>query len=405
MAGTLDMFPTENVVLHKQNGELCDITALVGRDTFQSDDVSVVIEEGDIFERSLPNGAKEYYRVTDSGFVKGDSWGIPDHYQTRVEKISKHEAGKTLSRDSIVERPHKLFISHSSKDKEYMEAFVEMLEDIGMPDGSFICTSVPGHGIPGDTNIFDWLREQFLSYSLRMVFVLSKNYYASAASLNEMGAAWVTKATDTLLLLPGFTFNEISGCVDSRQIGISFDADEAELKHRLNEFKDTLVAEHSLPAISQARWERHRDKFIESVLNLASKQNGEEIDSSVGEGTQQYVATVGIKNPSSIPLEPAFLLVYAASDGGRILRTSTLGSPPQVSTAGKQFMADNSHRESARWQEALDQLVVWGWVKAVGSKGEIFELTGTGYENADWLKDEMDIDTDKDPIEQLKEFE
>ena len=38
-------------------------------------------------------------------------------------------------------------------------------------------------------------------------------------------------------------------------------------------------------------------------------------------------------------------------------------------------MADNSKRESARWEEALDRLIEWGWVKAVGYKGEIFELT------------------------------
>ena len=49
-------------------------------------------------------------------------------------------------------------------------------------------------------------------------------------------------------------------------------------------------------------------------------------------------------------------------------------------------MADNSKRESARWEEALDRLIEWGWVKAVGYKGEIFELTGTGYSKADWLK-------------------
>jgi hypothetical protein len=69
------------------------------------------------------------------------------------------------------------------------------------------------------------------------MFALSHNYYASAASLNEMGAAWVTKASDTLLLLPGFKFSEIEGCVDPREMGISFGMDDSELKHRLNGFK------------------------------------------------------------------------------------------------------------------------------------------------------------------------
>ena len=51
------------------------------------------------------------------------------------------------------------------------------------------------------------------------------------------------------------------------------------------------------------------------------------------------------------------------------------------------------------------QLIEWGWVKAVGYKGEIFELTGTGYSKADWLKNNMAIDTSKEPLDELKEFE
>ena len=106
-----------------------------------------------------------------------------------------------------------------------------------------------------------------------------------------------------------------------------------------------------------------------------------------------------------IPVDSAFLLVYAAEGNGQILRLSALGTPIQISAAGRQFMAEHSQRESARWQEALDKLLDWGWVKAVGNKGRVFELTGTGYKKADWLKEEMKIDTDVDPLEELKYFE
>ena len=116
-------------------------------------------------------------------------------------------------------------------------------------------------------------------------------------------------------------------------------------------------------------------------------------------------SVVGQDDVGNIPVESAFLLVYAADGDGQILKTQTLSSPTQVFTSGKQFMADNSKRESARWIEALDRLIEWGWVKAVGYKGEIFELTGTGYSKADWLKDGMGIDTSKDPLDELKEFE
>lgn len=55
--------------------------------------------------------------------------------------------------------------------------------------------------------------------------------------------------------------------------------------------------------------------------------------------------------------------------------------------------------------DALDMLITWGWVKSVGQKGGVYEVTGTGYTKADWLKDGMCIDTSKDPLEELKQFE
>ena len=39
-------------------------------------------------------------------------------------------------------KPHKLFISHSSKDAEYMKAFVDLLVAIGVHKNQITCTSV-----------------------------------------------------------------------------------------------------------------------------------------------------------------------------------------------------------------------------------------------------------------------
>lgn len=400
MGNMLSGFPTETLILHKKSGEVHNVTALVDNDTIHSDNVDIIVEEGDIYERTHPNGAKEYFRVLDRGFYRGFH-DIPDNYQSKVEKIEKSIAERKINEPDVKQKPHKLFISHSSKDKEYMEALAEMLEDIGMPDGAFVCTSVSGHGIPGGAKIFDWLKDQFLMCDLRVVFALSHNYYNSAASLNEMGAAWVTKTADTLLLLPGFGFDDIQGCVDPREMGISFEMDDAELQHRLNEFKDMLISEHNLPSITQARWERHRNKFIKRVRDIAAVEETEEINMEEG---RRYISTLGADDVGVIPIDSAFLLVYAAAGNGQITSISTLGNPPQITADGKQFMADNSRRESARWQEALDRLVSWGWVKEVGLSGQIFELTGTGYAKADWLKEGMQIDTDIEPLEELKEF-
>lgn len=47
----------------------------------------MIIEEGDIFEITLFNGAKENYEVFDRGFYKG-MHGISDHYQASVRKTT-----------------------------------------------------------------------------------------------------------------------------------------------------------------------------------------------------------------------------------------------------------------------------------------------------------------------------
>ena len=332
----------------------------------------------------------------DLDFIK-DAKTLRSRLIMELEKVTEDE--------EVEEKQHRLFISHASRDAEYLVALTEMLEDVGMPDGSFVCTSVPGHGIPGGARIYDWLRDQFLTCDLRVLYALSENYYQSAACLNEMGAAWVTKATSTTLLLPGFGFGDIRGCVDSQEMGISFAMNDDELKHRLNELKDKLFEEHGLTQISQTRWERHRDKFIRTVREIAENKAKETAAEEADSGEEDHTPIVGVNNVGNIPVDVAFLLVYAAAGNGQIVRVQALGASPQISASGKQFMKDQSHKESARWQEALDTLINWGWVKATGRKGQAFELTRTGYKKAEWLKDGMQINTDNEPLVELEGLE
>ena len=60
---------------------------------------------------------------------------------------------------------------------------------------------------------------------------------------------------------------------------------------------------------------------------------------------------------------------------------------------------------SRELRPSLDSLIKWGWVKSVGRKDDVYELTGTGYKKADWLKDGMGINTDNDPLDELKEYD
>lgn len=303
--GMLNRFPTEILVLHKQSGETCDVKALIdpkGSEVF-IDDASVVIEEDDYFQRNLSNGAVEFYLVTERGFTKGMGT-ISDHYQTKVKKIKEPPAFDRISS----EKPRLIFISHSTKDKPYTKAFVDLLEGIGLDDEQIVCSSYPGLGVPLDAPVFDWLVSRFQDYDLHVLYFLSHNYYNSAASLNEMGAAWAMKHRWTAVLLPGFGFSDIDGCVDPRQISIKIDGDREELKVRLFELKQNLVAEFGLKDISPIKWERVRNQF----LNTVDEIEVEEIDEPAPESR-----TVEID--SSVSIFACVMLMYAAEGDGRIM--------------------------------------------------------------------------------------
>ncbi|MCI8347780.1 MAG: hypothetical protein HFJ12_07580 [Bacilli bacterium] len=49
---------------------------------------------------------------------------------------------------------YKLFISHSSKDKNIVEAFVDFMYKVGLTEKDIVCTSVAGTHIPIRKDIY-----------------------------------------------------------------------------------------------------------------------------------------------------------------------------------------------------------------------------------------------------------
>lgn len=49
MKNLLSGFPAETLILHKKSGETQTVPALVDDDTIYSDDIDIIIEEGDIY--------------------------------------------------------------------------------------------------------------------------------------------------------------------------------------------------------------------------------------------------------------------------------------------------------------------------------------------------------------------
>lgn len=189
--------------------------------------------------------------------------------------IREDDIGSRHKQDASVataEKTKMIFISHSAKDKDYVSAFVELLEDIGLRENEIVCSSIPPYCIPLNHKVDEWLADKFQNYKLYVICMLSHNYYGSAASLNEMGAAWAMKQKGSAILLPGFGFDQVSGFIDSNQIGIKLDdSDTATLKYRLGELKEIFIKEFSLRSMSSAIWERRRDEFLNKIADIKEK--------------------------------------------------------------------------------------------------------------------------------------
>lgn len=158
----------------------------------------------------------------------------------------------------------KIFISHSEKDRKITDEFVELLFAIGLRKEDIFYSSYPELGVPNNEDIYDYLRT-VLDTELYALLMLSDNYYASPACLNEMGAVWMKKTKYMPFLLPGFKFEEIKGAINPRRAAIKLDCEEDIVKERLNMFKDEL-SDIFATSISSIRWEKKRDAFLDFML-------------------------------------------------------------------------------------------------------------------------------------------
>jgi len=181
---------------------------------------------------------------------------IKDFYPDEVKNINN------LS----VKKP-KIFISHSSKDSEYVKLIFNFLESIGLTENVF-CTSIPGCGVKLDEDIYDYLKAQFNEYDLHVIFILSKNYYESIACLNEMGAAWILKNKYTTFLLPNFDFKEIDGAINPRKISIKLDDTPEIFNELMLQFKNNILNEFNLPSVSESLFLRKLSDLRDGILKL-----------------------------------------------------------------------------------------------------------------------------------------
>lgn len=155
----------------------------------------------------------------------------------------------------------KVFISHSSKDKNIVGLFKDIIlkSGIGFKDKNIFYTSSPETGVSIGENIPEYIKRNLLDCDY-VFLMISENYKKSEVCLNEMGAAMVIGKRIFPVLLNNYSFDKVGWLID-HNLCVNIDDEE-----RLDEIRDIFYSNEIYTSISN--WNSSRDEFIKQLSCL-----------------------------------------------------------------------------------------------------------------------------------------
>lgn len=227
-----------------------------------------------------------FYKLPDDG-IESFLGKLSETYNQKAVNVSDNNSDvfslEVLSTEPFnveakqsMSNKNKIFISHCGEDKVAVGYLVDLLgEVIHLTSDNLFCSSVHGFDVMLGKNFMDNILQQYKEHNLLVLYVLSFNYMGSPICLNEMGASWMTKTDSIGILLPGFDIKDLgNSCYDKQSISVIFKQDLKEIRHRLNQLKETIekVFPDKVTNINPSRWEEKRDEFIEKVKAIPVKE-------------------------------------------------------------------------------------------------------------------------------------
>jgi hypothetical protein len=163
----------------------------------------------------LPNALSDVKALARQVGISGDKI---DRLVERRSSIYQADQGQILVEEIeswFPEPPDtenlRIFISHSSTDRDVASRLVELLRSALRLEASEIrCTSVPGYGLPVGVQIEEVLRGDVTSVQV-FLGLISKSSLASLYVLFELGARWGSGKSILPVLLPGVEAADLKG--------------------------------------------------------------------------------------------------------------------------------------------------------------------------------------------------
>ncbi len=158
-----------------------------------------------------------------------------------------------------IEKPltnKRIFISHSSKDKQIVSSFIDhiLCLGIGINRNDIFCTSIEDLAIKNGEDIRRHIQEN-IRYAEYSFLLISNHYKASEICVNEMGAVWAYDSNVRLYLLPDFSFNNIGWLCDTRKANKITDTVALDMLYK------EMQNYYSLPDNFE-NWSQQREIFI-----------------------------------------------------------------------------------------------------------------------------------------------
>lgn len=210
---------------------------------------------------SVNNDVNGYGLACNYNEIRGDYCIMLDMLERMCENDISEEPNDVTSNENNVGRI-KVFISHSSKDKEIIDEFVDklLLLGIGVPSDAIAYTSRDSSGVEPGKSIPDFIKDNIGSAEI-VLLMISDNYRRSEVCLNEMGAAWALNKRIIQILLPNASFDKIGWlCSLDKAISIS---DASALDSFFDVVRNTLALSSNV-----SEWNRNKMNFIGFINSL-----------------------------------------------------------------------------------------------------------------------------------------
>ncbi len=155
----------------------------------------------------------------------------------------------------------KIFISHSSIDKEIVDVFIDKILRLGLniDTKDIACTSREDTGVKTGNDIRNYIKENISNCDF-VFFMISENYQNSQICLNEMGAAWATDRLVMPLVFPNVSFENIGWLYNVRK-GMKLN-DSSALDSLFEDICDKYDCR-----LKVSTWNMQKDAFIKYIDN------------------------------------------------------------------------------------------------------------------------------------------